>query len=412
MSKPVPPPLDEVVKTSARYAARTRDGLRDGLRDARTATLRAPLPEEHARRILFGFTAPLTVLRLAWANVPFRRVFAGRLLPSLMLVALVTGIGVSDVVTALLRERRAPTARAAPVRAEADDDDGDGDGGGDGDGDEEIARGGRATPPPPARPPQPTGRMAAVQLATKLVKSKVAKLLAVLGVLEWILVWIGREYHDATSYALATLTGVPNEPAPRRPRLRLDFGWLKTKAWRALRFLLFLGLAAPLTGLLGNVPRVGDALGVVAQAAWFAYWGSVFAIANTFVAWAAPLPEGWTPWFIRALHALGRVPVLGLLPRLYARLLTLATRGVWPACRAFERAPWEAAGLALARGVASVPMLYLVARPLLGPAATHALLTRTTPWAAPASFPPGPPLPPPDPPVPPPGPPLPPTAAV
>jgi hypothetical protein len=219
------------------------------------------------------------------------------------------------------------------------------------------------------------GSFSAIRTLLSVLESRAVKVLAVLGAIEWILVWIGREHHDQIAYDASVLTGVPGEPLPRPPKLRLDFGWLWMKLWRALRFVVFLALDAPVVWLLQRIPVVGDYLAVVVEVGWAVYWASVFAIANTFLAWE-PAPEGATPWFIRGLRYVGRVPIVGIPVRLYARVLTFATRKCWPACLALERTPWEAAGLATARAIASVPFVYLVMRPMFAPAATHAYLAR------------------------------------
>jgi hypothetical protein len=231
----------------------------------------------------------------------------------------------------------------------------------------------RKRPPPP---PVPTGRLAVLGMLTKLVQSKLARLIATLGVIEWILIWIGREHHDVIAHHLAALTGVPAEVPPDPPRLRLDFGWVKMKGWRAVRFILFVALAAPVAWVAGKVPVVGPLFAVLVPSAWVAYWASVFAIANTFLTWDAAIPEGWTPWFLRGVAPLQRIPFVGAVFRVYVRVLTFATRHVWLACRAFEEAPWEAAGLALSRAVVGAPVFYLLSRPMFAPAATHALLGR------------------------------------
>jgi hypothetical protein len=149
------------------------------------------------------------------------------------------------------------------------------------------------------------------------------------------------------------------------------------KGWRTLRFLIFLALGSPLAWLVGEVPYVGAPLAVAVTAAWTAYWASVFAIANSFLVWERELQPDEAPWFIRVLGQLARVPVIGFVPRVYARVLARATQKVWPACIAFEKAPWESAGLAATRAVTSVPVLYIVTRPFFGPAATHAWIARS-----------------------------------
>jgi hypothetical protein len=201
-------------------------------------------------------------------------------------------------------------------------------------------------------------------------------------------VWIGREHHDQISYEVSRLTGVPGEPLASEPRLRFDFAWVKMKGWRTVRFLIFLALGSPLAWLAGMVPHVGGVLAVAVEGAWAAYWASVFAIANSFLVWETELAPDAAPWFVRVLGQLARVPVVGIVPRVYARVLTRATQKVWPACLAFEKAPWESAGLAALRGVTSVPVLYIVTRPFFGPAATHAWIARSASPADPYRDPP------------------------
>lgn len=218
-------------------------------------------------------------------------------------------------------------------------------------------------------------------ILARFIQSRFAEIFVALGVLEWILVWIIREHHDVVSCEVSRLTGVSAETLPRPPRLRFDFGWLKMKAWRALRFILFMVVGTPPAWLLHAIPVAGPALAGAWGAAWTAYWASVFAVANTFLAWEVHTHGDRAPWFVRILRVPGRVLVVGLPFRLYAWVLTRATRRVWPACIAFEEAPWEAAGLAVARLVAGIPLLYLVCRPMFPPAATHALAPRQAPDA-------------------------------
>jgi hypothetical protein len=408
------PQLASVVRASAAYAARTREGLLAGFRDLREATLHVPAASDHARRFLFGLAAPFTLLRRAWRDPGVRHSVNRRLLPAIAIVALVAASGIFDLVKEITAARRDASALAAKVRdAKHDDDERDDD---EDDGDvgaatraagkeveraarDSAAHGGsrqavaaaavsaaaaqaelarknaeRKRAPPP--PPPPEGLLGWLRLALTLAESRLAKLIATLGILEWILVWIGREHYEHVASDTARLTGVPGEIAPEPPRLRLDFAWLKVKAWRALRFVLFVASIAPVVGLAGQIPKVGGAIGAVVQGAWFAYWASVMAIGNSFLVWELEPHPAWSPWFMRLLAPIAAVPVLGIPFRLYARLLAWLTRATWPACWAFEQAPWEALGLALARGISGVPILYLTMRPMFGPAATHAFVAR------------------------------------
>jgi hypothetical protein len=426
------PEPGRVWRSPVEYAARSKAGIVAGLSDARAGRLHAPAAADHVRRFLFGFTAPFTLLRVAWRDSQTRASLVDRLTIPVALMALALAIGVGSLVEDLVESRHHPAALAKEVDDDDDDDHGSAD---------KAAKAARAASedkagkaaseaaiqaavqaraekkpvmevasaaaaaaesaaqrekdaatadalagadaPPHATAPPP-GRGEVLRILGRFVESRLAKIIAVLGVLEWILVWIIREHHDLVAMQVSQLTGVPAEALAAPPRLRLDFGWLKLKAWRALRFLLFLALGSPPAWLLGAVPVIGPALAAVWEVAWAAYWASVFALANTFLAWEAPHEGDGAPWFVRAMRAPGRIPVVGWPFRLYAALLTKLTRAVWPACIAFEKAPWESAGLALARLVAGFPGLYLVCRPMFPPAATHALVARKEPSAPPS----------------------------
>jgi hypothetical protein len=195
---------------------------------------------------------------------------------------------------------------------------------------------------------------------------------AALTVVEWILIALSRDYHDALSQMAAATTGVVAEPLLGPPRIRLDFGWLWVKLKRRIRGLWLLGTALPVIAWALLIPAVGEEIYVGLMTAWTAYWLAVFAIGGSFVAWESAAPG--SPWFVRMFAAAGRVPVLGIPPRLYARFLARATRSVTPVCAVFERDPWAAAGLALARGIAGIPGVYLFFRPAFSVAATHTIL--------------------------------------
>ena len=199
-----------------------------------------------------------------------------------------------------------------------------------------------------------------------------------LSIAEWIIVAFGREYHDHLSYAAAALTGAPHTLPTAPPRIRLDMGWLWLKGVRKLRSLLLIALAAPVCFVLSLIPRAGDWLYAVAIGLWTFYWLSVFALANSDLAWHAPLAPR-EPFFLRASTRASRFPVLGTPFLLYNPIARRVTRSVHHACQSFEEAPWEGAGLAFIRTIFGIPGLYLLTRPLMPVAATHALLSRRLP---------------------------------
>ena len=222
----------------------------------------------------------------------------------------------------------------------------------------------------------------------ELVAGILSTLLASAAAAEWTVVAFSREYHDELSARAAFLTGAPGEPLQAHPRIHLDFGWLVTKVKRRVREALLLASALPLIAICMAIPiplvhsnhlgiDVDDAVSAVLSGAWAVYWLAVFAIANAPAAWSDASPP--PPWYARVLYALAPVPLLGAAARLYGRVWARVTRSVHPACAAFEAAPYEAAGLALARLLAGLPGIYLVSRPLFPVAAAHALRVRGYP---------------------------------
>jgi hypothetical protein len=427
-----PPPIAEALRGSLAYAARARGHLRAGLSDARVASLTPPPAEEHMRRFFFGFALPLTLMRIAWSNAEIKSSIRRRLIPPLLFVGLVTTVGVGQIVRDVVTSRNHPTTLALEIddgkdddhhhakKAEDDDDKDDDPDLANASGEaianaakEAQAKGGsvldvsaaaiaatrtqadaietreRAAKAEEdaarekAAAAKVSGRAGVFRVIWEFLSSKIAKLIAALSIIEWILVWIGREHHDQIAYETSLLTGVPGEALAGPPRLRFDVGWLKLKLWRALRLFLFFSLALPVAWVVGKIPHVGESLAVAIEGAWAAYWACVFAVGNTFLAWEAPVGDR-APWFMRVLRRVGRVPVLGLPVMLYARFVGRVTRNVWPACLAFEETPWESAGMALARTIASVPVAYIITRPVFAPAATHAFLARVSVKAAPA----------------------------
>jgi hypothetical protein len=402
--KPKVPAIGEALRGTVAYAVRSREGLRAGLRDAHAARLHAPTAEEHARRFLFGLTLPVTLMRVAWTNAEIKRSIVRRLLPPLACVALFAVVGIASMTEDLVAARHQPLALTAHV----DDDDDDGEsiqneddvkaavvgvasavkaskdrGAADLEASAAAVSGAaeklrvakeaaRAKANVAAKPE----RFPVLHAVLEFVESRVAKLIGILSVVEWILVWIGREHHDQIAYDVSRLTGVPGEPLAGPPRLRFDLAWPKLKAWRALRFFIFVGLGSPVAWIVGKVPHAGESLVFVVEGAWAAYWACVFGIGNSFLVWEKPAGPDEAPWFIRGLRQAARVPVLGLPFALYARILTMATRNVWPACMAFERTAWESMGLAALRGLASIPVVYIITRPMFSPAATHAFIAR------------------------------------
>jgi hypothetical protein len=200
-----------------------------------------------------------------------------------------------------------------------------------------------------------------------------SSLYAIAAAVEWAILALSRDFHAELTARGSYLTGVPAEPMPERPRVRLDVRWLVVKLRRRIREAVLVASGLPVAALVLFVPHLGPYLYAVLGALWTCYWVAVFAVANTPEAWVEPAPP---PWFIRAGVIIGSVPFFGVPVRVYTALWRRVSASVFPACAAMERAPYEAAGLALARALASLPGVYLLTRPLFPVAAACALRAR------------------------------------
>jgi hypothetical protein len=223
-----------------------------------------------------------------------------------------------------------------------------------------------------------------------------AKLLAAMQILQWIVVALSRDYHDAISRDASLLTGVPPEDEPLTPRVRLDVAWVRKKLSRRIRALLvFLAGLPALFMLTAPLPSRQDLLSVLIPA-WSAYWLVVFTAAKSARAWDEEATAG-APWFLRAwIWLTTRVPGLrwGFLQR-YGRFWENRTRSVFSPAAEVERQPWAFAGLSVIRALAILPLLKCFLRPLVPVAAAHLLVAQRAAAAPPPSELPAPPAEPP-----------------
>ena len=199
----------------------------------------------------------------------------------------------------------------------------------------------------------------------------IATIVSTLSVIEWIIIALSRQYHELLGAMAAATTGAAWDPHLAPPRIALDLPWLWQKLRRRVRGVLLFASGIPLLALLRLAPFGGRTLYAVGTTLWACYWVSVFTLANTRRAWESTSTAG--PWFVRAAEAVGTIPVLGAPMRWYGRTWRRVTTSVHAACASFEQAPYEAAGLAAARAISSLPCIYLFVRPVLGVAAAHAL---------------------------------------
>jgi hypothetical protein len=199
-----------------------------------------------------------------------------------------------------------------------------------------------------------------------------AEVYTVCVVLQWVVYAFARDHHDLLEVHAAGLTGAPFDPLRAPPRIRLDFAWMWRRAKRRIRGALLFASGLPIAAVVLLTPRVGHWLYVAVAGAWGIYWTGVFAIGKSFAAWRTPVTR--EPWFLRWTARLARIPVLGWPAALYLRIWRRVTRGVLAPCVTFEALPYEAAGLAVAKLVLGVPVVWLASRAAFGPAATHAMI--------------------------------------
>lgn len=184
---------------------------------------------------------------------------------------------------------------------------------------------------------------------------------------EGIVVALSREFHDQIGRRVAILTGVAPEDPEATPRVRLNLRWLWTKMKRKMRGGRVFIAGLPVLGIVALVPFVGAYAYGAVTFIWSFYWLAVFAGAKSARAWndEHTAPE---PFFLRVA---GKVPVV----RWYARLWRRLTRAVFAPCRRVEEHPYELAGLAVARLIGTLPVLYLFFRPFL-PVAAATVISR------------------------------------
>jgi hypothetical protein len=206
-----------------------------------------------------------------------------------------------------------------------------------------------------------------------------------LAIIESVLLAFTREHQHQIARQLCIETGGTPEHDEARPRVRLEWKWIRKKMRRKFRgTLILLSVWVPVT-LLAAVPGIGRWLSPAAAALWGFYWLGVFTLGSTHLTWTNEAPE--QPAFIRLCQAVRPVPLVGWLVGLYGRLWARLVRDVRPACLTYERASIEGAGLALARMLTGLPVINGFVRPVVPVASQLALRDRYPPPDKPAGAP-------------------------
>lgn len=207
-------------------------------------------------------------------------------------------------------------------------------------------------------------------------------LLSALHLAQWIVIALSRDYHTALMREASLLTGLPPEDEPISPRVRINMQWLRRKLKQRWQGMLIFAAGGPVLWLLAKLLVWGGG-GLLSEwgsrgvhlallSVWGAWWFVVFSAGKTSLAWGEKEPRA--PWFLRGWNWLtARAGPVGPAMRTYGSLWTRFTREVFSPAACVERQPWSLGGLAVARTVASIPLVKCFMRPLIPVAAAHLL---------------------------------------
>lgn len=194
---------------------------------------------------------------------------------------------------------------------------------------------------------------------------------------QWVVLALSRDYQDRLARDLSLVAGLQPEDLPGVARVRLDLGWLRRKMRRKLRGAMAVGVGV---GMLSPLLLVGTVVGLRHEATSVvvgvvsAYWWVVFSAARSARAWrfeADPTP----PRPLKALLQAGEaVPAArGVVRWLAAPLARRFTGSLWAPAREVEQDFPAFAGLAVARLLATLPVVRIVLRAPLVVAAGEAI---------------------------------------
>lgn len=213
-----------------------------------------------------------------------------------------------------------------------------------------------------------------------------AALLTAMHIVQWVVIALTRDYHDAISRDVSLLTRLEPEDGPEPPRIRLNLRWLRAKMRRRWRALMLFFMGAPFLWFITLPLPAGRTLFTALMSVWGAGWYVVFTAAKSSRAWkdeAAPMPlflRGWT-WLTQNIPGFRWA-----LPRRYGSGMEKLTRDTYAPIACVEQQPWAYAGLAMLRAIGMIPGLKVFVRPFIPVASAHLLEARQAafPTALPA----------------------------
>jgi hypothetical protein len=345
---------------------------------------------QRSTTFLHGFLLPFTLLRLGLADAAMRRQMVR---PFVVRAAIVAGIGLIVAVSGGVhpdhaRRSRGPvvvTTRATPDRPKKPvhmkapgitidlDENGRG---------KSVVFGRESIIEPDVHPRKPgedadedgnddvvvadapPGRLTRVMDFVAEKWAYILAFLTMLSVFEWFVVFASRKWDDRASFDLSRLVHTrPEDEVRPVAKLTFDPRWAYRKGKRKARgYAVFFG-GFPLLALLRLVPGVGHFLFGAAVSLWGYYWLGIFTVAKSAHAWndgdrakeALPL---------RALRSAAYRTRLLVPVRPYVRAWAWVTRDLYGPAEAFERTPAPFLGLALARALVGLPVVYLLFRPI------------------------------------------------
>ncbi len=208
--------------------------------------------------------------------------------------------------------------------------------------------------------------------------SVLAQMYGTLCIIEWCVIALSRQFHDAIGRDLALRAGDEPEDPERAPRIKLDIRWMWRKLQRRFRGMRAMFVCGVALAWISLIPAIGNILFTVSLSAVGFYWLVVSAAAKTRFAWQSEADPLATD--VRFVHGLEQVVAklstrwLGWLPR----LVRWGTKRLFPPARIVDAQPGEFLGLGIVRALSVVPVLYLFVRPLMPVAAAHLVLERRT----------------------------------
>ena len=334
------------------------------------------------QRTGYGFGLPLAILRSLWASAAGRRAYLRVVLAQLAATLAITAIvipwspredtGAREMSLTIGGDglQFGPNVQATPDAPGGSEEEPPADR-------LRLRKAAPASAPEPAAPSAPAPQPGRVEAARAWLHDRLggvvafwSEVLATLGIIEWVVIALSREYHDALSKTASELTAVPPEDLPYRPSIRLNLRWLLKKMKRRIRGALLVAAGAPVLWPTVLLAHGASWVQTLALGAFGVYWLLVFTVGKTEHAWSCASPPA--PWFVRlaeraAAHRWLRFWVWPW----YARILRRMSAPLFSPAAHLERAPFEVAGLGLARAMTRLPILYTLSRPLIPVAATH-----------------------------------------